>query len=99
MLDLLGQRHCTMRIMGSGTMTLVGIAAGRGVGLVIGQFGPVDHLAAALIVQESGGVVLDSAGQPNLFPRSGGIMAATPQAAAALYDLWVEACANTLELP
>ena len=99
MLDLLGRRHCTLRIMGSGTMTLVGIAAGRGVGSVIGQFGPVDHLAAALIVEESGGVVLDSAGQPNLFPRSGGIMAAAPQAATALYDLWVEACASALELP
>ena len=98
MLHLLGQRHCTMRIMGSGTMTLVGVAAGRGVGSVIGQFGPVDHLAAALIVQESGGVVLDSAGQPNLFPRSGGIMAAAPQAATALYHLWVEACASAIHI-
>lgn len=92
MLEALGQRHCTMRIMGSGTMTLVGIAAGRGVGSVIGSFGPVDHLAALLIVQEAGGVVLDSAGEKKLFPASGGILAATPHAATALYELWQEAC-------
>lgn len=92
MLDLLGQRHCTMRIMGSGTMTLVGIAAGRGVGSVIGSFGPVDHIAALLIVQEAGGVVLDSAGEKSLFPSSGGVLAAAPHAATALYQLWQEAC-------
>lgn len=91
LLEELGQRHCTMRIMGSGTMTLVGIAAGRGVGSVIGSFGPVDHLAAVLIVQEAGGVVLDSNGRPNAFPDSGGIMAAAPAAAAELFDLWQRA--------
>lgn len=93
MLKALGARHCTMRIMGSGTMTLVGIAAGRGVGAVIGRFGPVDHLAAALVVAEAGGVVLDSRGQPNLFPSSGGILAAAPHAASELYELWQAACA------
>lgn len=81
-----------MRIMGSGTMTLVGIAAGRGVGSVIGSFGAVDHIAAILIVQEAGGVVLDSAGEKRLFPDSGGILAAVPHAAPALYELWQEAC-------
>lgn len=91
MLDALGKRNCTMRIMGSGTMTMVGIAAGRGVGAVIGRFGPVDHLAAILIVQEAGGVVLDEAGRPNAFPASGGIMAAAPHAAEALSKLWQEA--------
>ncbi len=94
MLAALGERHCTMRIMGSGTMTLVGVAAGRGVGAVIGRFGPVDHLAAALIVSEAGGVVLDSTGQRNPFPTSGGILAAAPEAAGALYDLWRDACST-----
>lgn len=88
MLQRLGARYCTMRIMGSGTMTLVGVAAGRGVGAVIGAFGPVDHLAAALIVQEAGGVVLDSRGESVLFPEGGGIMAAAPEAASTLYELW-----------
>ena len=97
MLETLGSRYCTMRIMGSGTMTVVGVAAGRGVGSVIGRFGAVDHLAAALIVQEAGGVVLDSNGQPNTFPSSGGIMAAAPHAAAALYEVWHAACAGAEE--
>jgi myo-inositol-1(or 4)-monophosphatase/deoxyribonuclease-2 len=90
LLERLGARYCTMRIMGSGTMTLVGVAAGRGAGAVIGRFGPVDHLAAALIVQEAGGVVLDSSGERTLFPTEGGIMAAAPDAADALYTLWQE---------
>jgi myo-inositol-1(or 4)-monophosphatase/deoxyribonuclease-2 len=88
LLDELGERHCTLRIMGSGTMTVVGIAAGRGVGAVIGEFGAVDHLAATLIVTEAGGVVLDSGGAHTLFPTSGGIIAAAPAAAAQLYDIW-----------
>ncbi|MHB1234312.1 MAG: inositol monophosphatase family protein, partial [Microbacteriaceae bacterium] len=88
LLARLGERYCTMRIMGSGTMTLVGIAAGRGVGSVIGSFGATDHVAAALIVEEAGGVVLDSSGRRNLFPASGGIMAAVPSAATELYNLW-----------
>ncbi|HEY5319778.1 MAG TPA: inositol monophosphatase family protein, partial [Galbitalea sp.] len=92
MLQTLGERHCTMRIMGSGTMTLVGVAAGRGVGSVIGSFGAVDHLAAVLIVQESGGTVLDSAGEERLFPESGGILVAAPHAAAELYRVWQDAC-------
>jgi fructose-1,6-bisphosphatase/inositol monophosphatase family enzyme/glycerophosphoryl diester phosphodiesterase len=97
MLERLGDRYCTMRIMGSGTMTLVGVAAGRGVGAVIGRFGPVDHLAAALIVTEAGGVVLDSDGNHTLFPTSGGIMAATPAAAGTLHELWQESVAAESE--
>jgi myo-inositol-1(or 4)-monophosphatase/deoxyribonuclease-2 len=92
MLEMLGDRYCTLRIMGSGTMTLVGIAAGRGAGAVIGQFGAVDHVAATLIVHEAGGVVLDSAGRPSLFPSDGGILAASPDAATALYELWQQSC-------
>jgi myo-inositol-1(or 4)-monophosphatase len=90
MLTRLGARFCTMRIMGSGTMTLVGVAAGRGAGAVIGSFGSVDHLAATIIVQEAGGVVLGSDGEPTLFPESGGILAAAPWAAEELYELWQE---------
>jgi myo-inositol-1(or 4)-monophosphatase len=92
MLESLSARFCTMRMMGSGTMTLVGVAAGRGVGAVIGSFGPVDHLAALLIVDEAGGIVLDSAGRRTTFPDSGGVMAASPAAATDLHDLWQTAC-------
>lgn len=96
MLATLGARHCTMRIMGSGTLTLVGVAAGRGVGSVIGSFGPIDHLAALLIVSEAGGTVLSSSGEQTLFPSSGGILAAAPQAADTLYELWQDACAKAV---
>lgn len=91
MLEELSSRHCTVRIMGSGTMTMVGIAAGRGVGSVIGTFGPVDHLAAMLIVIEAGGVVLDSDGNSTTFPQSGGVMAAAPEAATAVFEVWKRA--------
>lgn len=90
-LERLGDRYCTMRVMGSGTMTLLGVAAGRGVGAVIGRFGPEDHLAAALIVAEAGGVVLDEQGEPTLFPAGGGILSATPAAAGIISELWAEA--------
>ena len=92
MLGRLGKRYCTLRVMGSGTLTVVGVAAGRGVGSVIGRFGAVDHVAAALVVQEAGGVVLDAEGRRTLFPREGGILAAAPEAAEALHELWAESC-------
>ncbi len=92
LLGALGERFSIMRIMGSATLTVVGIAAGRGAGSVIGEFSAVDHLAATLIVQEAGGIVLDSDGLPNTFPASGGIMVAVPGAATDLYEIWRAAC-------
>ena len=91
LLDLLARRYCTMRIMGSGTMSLLNVAANRGSGCIIGTFGPVDHLAAALIVKEAGGVVLDENGDENLFPASGGILSGTVHSAPELYKLWMQA--------
>ncbi|MCU1404064.1 MAG: inositol monophosphatase, partial [Glaciihabitans sp.] len=95
-LDLLGDRFCTMRIMGSGTLTLAGIARGRGVGAVIGHYSPIDHLAAVLVVTEAGGTVWDSTGRDTQFPSEGGILAASdPSAAAELFALWREATDGT----
>jgi myo-inositol-1(or 4)-monophosphatase/deoxyribonuclease-2 len=88
LLEELAKNFCTMRIMGSGTLTVNGVAANRGVGAVIGQFSPIDHLAAVIIVHEAGGVVYDETGKVNLFPETGGIMTATPAAADALYKIW-----------
>ncbi len=89
LVDALADRFCTTRIMGSGTLTLAGVALGHGVGAVIGSFGPVDHLAAALIVREAGGVVLDESGRDSLFPAWGGILAARDRRTAeALFALW-----------
>jgi len=94
LLDLLAENYCTMRIMGSGTLTLVGVAAQRGVGAIIGQYSPIDHLAAALIVHEAGGVVWDETGSVNLFPETGGIMVATQSAAKPLFKIWHDAVSN-----
>lgn len=91
LLEELAENFCTMRIMGSGTLTLVGVSVARGVGSVIGHYSPIDHLAAALIVHEAGGAVLDEKGDVNLFPESGGIMCATQAAARPLYDIWKKA--------
>ncbi|MEN9687169.1 MAG: hypothetical protein RL381_181 [Actinomycetota bacterium] len=89
LLDKLAENYCTMRIMGSGTLTLTGVAENQSVGAVIGHFSPIDHLAAVLIVHEAGGVVLDQSGQPNLFPTEGGVLCANPAAAKPLFDIWV----------
>ncbi len=80
-----------MRIMGAGTLTLGGVAANHSVGAVIGQYSAIDHLAAALIVHEAGGAVLDEKGEVNLFPESGGILSATQAASKPLYKIWMSA--------
>jgi fructose-1,6-bisphosphatase/inositol monophosphatase family enzyme/glycerophosphoryl diester phosphodiesterase len=89
--DGLRDRFCTVRVMGSGTLTLAGPAAGRGSGAVIERFSPIDHLASALVVREAGGVLLDDNGDETVWPESGGILAARPEHAAELYGLWADA--------
>jgi myo-inositol-1(or 4)-monophosphatase/deoxyribonuclease-2 len=84
----LHENFCTMRIMGAGTLTLTAVSANYGIGAVVHQFSPIDHLAAALIAKESGCLVLDETGEENLFPVSGGMMIVQPQAKEALFKLW-----------
>ena len=91
LLELLGERFVTLRIMGSGTLTLTGISAARATGAVIGRFSALDHVAALLIVHEAGGVILDTDGHATLFPDHGGILAAHPDTASELYALWQRA--------
>ena len=91
LLDQLAENYCTMRIMGSGTLTLTGVADNQSVGSVIGHYSPIDHLAAVIIVHEAGGVVLDEDGNENLFPSKGGILCASKSAAQPLYEIWKRA--------
>jgi len=91
LLEELAENFCTMRIMGSGTLTLTGVAASRGVGAVVGHFSPIDHLAAVLIVHEAGGAVWDETGKVNLFPEIGGVLCSTQAAAQPLYEIWKKA--------
>jgi len=92
MLDLLDRAaaaHVTLRVMGSGTMTLAGVAAGWGQAAVVNAFSPIDHLAALLLVHEAGGVVRDENGQATLFPEPGlGVMVAAPAVADQAFRLW-----------
>jgi fructose-1,6-bisphosphatase/inositol monophosphatase family enzyme/glycerophosphoryl diester phosphodiesterase len=89
LLDRAAAAHVTMRIMGSGTLTLSGVAAGWGQAAVIHSFSPIDHLAALLLVHEAGGVVRDETGRDTLFPDLGvGVMVAAPAVADQAYALW-----------
>jgi fructose-1,6-bisphosphatase/inositol monophosphatase family enzyme/glycerophosphoryl diester phosphodiesterase len=90
-LPALTDRFCTLRVMGSGTLALAGVALGRGAGSVIARFSPIDHLAAALLVREAGGTLLDERGRETVWPASGGIMAARPEQAGELYKVWARA--------
>lgn len=84
----LAERRCTTRVMGSSTLTLAQVAAGRATGAVVGAFHPEDHLAATLLARETGLAVWDETGSPNPFPARGGIMVARPAVAAELFALW-----------
>ncbi len=81
--------HVTMRILGSGTMSLAGVAAGWGQAAVIHSFSPIDHLAGVLLVREAGGVVWDRQGDDVWFPEPGTpFLAAHPAVAEQALDLW-----------
>lgn len=93
-LGRLAERHCTMRIMGSATLTLVGVAASRGIGAVVHRFSPIDHLAATLIATEAGAVVTDITGREHPFPAFGGVLVATRAATSDLHRMWRSAVAE-----
>lgn len=92
MIELMGRLadlHCTLRVPGSGTATLAGVACGRGTAAIIHRYSPVDHAAALIIVTEAGGTVLDSSGEPTI-PEPGDVVIAgsDPAAARALWTEW-----------
>jgi myo-inositol-1(or 4)-monophosphatase/deoxyribonuclease-2 len=84
LLEQLAERHCTMRVPGSGTATLAGVALGRGVAAMVHRYNPIDHAAAILVVSEAGGAVLDETGSPTLAPPAAPVFTGTPSAARAL---------------
>lgn len=88
LLAALADRLCTTRVMGSSTLTLASLAAGRCAGAVVGEFHPEDHLAATLLCAEAGLVVWDEHGADEPFPAQGGVLAARPEVVAELYELW-----------
>lgn len=84
LLARLGEQLCTTRIMGSGTLAVASVGAGRAAGAVIGQFQPEDHLAAVLICREAGALVTDVFGLETAWPGGGPFLAAAPGVAARL---------------
>lgn len=85
----LAARSCSVRVPGSGTLTIAQVAAGRGIGACMPAFDPVDHGAAVLLVHEAGGVVLTLAGAVSEFPPVGApFLVAHPGAADELSALW-----------
>ncbi|WP_144764353.1 inositol monophosphatase family protein [Curtobacterium sp. 9128] len=91
-LDALASRSCTLRVQGSGTLTIAQVAAGRGIGGCVSSFDPVDHGAAVLLVHEAGGVVMTESGPVTGFPERGApFLVAHPGAADELYAVWTGA--------
>ncbi len=89
LLDALGERGCTLRVPGSGTATLSGVALGRGVAAMVHRYQSIDHAAAVLIVREAGGTVLDEHGEPHPHPIGGAVVVgADERAARALWEQW-----------
>jgi myo-inositol-1(or 4)-monophosphatase len=90
LLTALADRACTARVMGSGTLALSHVAAGRGTGAIISEFHPEDHLAAAFACAEAGLAVRDESGAQQPFPDRGGILVCAPEVADELFAVWQE---------
>ncbi|MGN7190041.1 inositol monophosphatase family protein [Curtobacterium sp. MCBA15_004] len=94
LVEALAERSCALRVMGSSTLTIAQVAAGRGVGGCVPAFDPVDHGAAVLLVHEAGGVVMTREGPVDGFPGEGEpFLVAHPGAADELHAVWTAALA------
>jgi len=95
LVEALAERSCAVRVMGSSTLTIAQVAAGRGIGGCVPSFDPVDHAAAVLLVLEAGGVVLTRTGPVDGFPTAGEpFLVAHPGAADELHTVWTTALGN-----
>lgn len=89
LVEALADRACAVRVMGSSTLAIAQVAAGRGVGGCVPSFDPVDHGAAVLLVHEAGGVVLTRGGPVEGFPPAGEpFLVAHPGVAGELHAVW-----------
>lgn len=88
LLERLAADLCTTRIMGSSALSLVSVAAGRAAAGVIGEFNPIDLMAAVFIAAQAGADVRGQDGEPTLFPASGGILVAAPGVTERVWRAW-----------
>lgn len=73
----LADAACTVRIMGSSTLSLLQVGLGAAAGCLIGHYSPIDDSASVLIATEAGAVSCGIDGAPSLAP-DGGILLAAP---------------------
>lgn len=95
MLELLAELAAglvTPRIMGSGTLSLANVAAGRAAAAVIGDFNPIDHLAGVILAAEAGALVFDAAGDPSTFPDPGPLLVTAPECADLMRTAFLRHC-------
>lgn len=88
----LAQGLVTPRIMGSGTLSLANVAAGRAAAAVIGDFNPIDHLAGAVLAAEAGALVFDATGEPSPFPGGGPFLVTAPECAELMRAAFLRHC-------
>lgn len=87
----LADRHVTTRVMGSGTLALASVAAGRCLGAAIGAWSPMDHAAGLLLALEAGAVAVDAQGRSTTWPTQGPFLVAAPGVARELTGLFLDA--------
>jgi fructose-1,6-bisphosphatase/inositol monophosphatase family enzyme len=73
----LADAGCTVRIMGSSTLSLLQVGLGAAAGCIIGHYSPIDDSAAVLIAMEAGAVACGIDGVDSVAP-DGGILLAAP---------------------
>jgi fructose-1,6-bisphosphatase/inositol monophosphatase family enzyme len=83
----LADAGCTVRIMGSSTLSLLQVGLGAAAGCIIGRYSPIDDSAAVLIAMEAGAVACGIDGVDSVAP-AGGILLTAPDYRADILAAW-----------
>lgn len=83
----LADAGCTVRIMGSSTLSLLQVGLGAAAGCIIGHYSPIDDSAAVLITTEAGGEACGIDGVDSVAP-AGGILLTAPGYRADILAAW-----------
>lgn len=87
MLAALAEASCTTRVMGSSALDLATVATGSAAAAVLGGYNTWDVVAGVLLARESGAVVMSRDGRTDGLPE-GGLLAASPGIADAVWSAW-----------
>ncbi len=86
-IERLAGASCTVRIMGSSTLSLLQVGLGAAAGCLIGQYSPIDDSAAVLIAMEAGAIACGLDGVDSVAP-AGGILLTTPDFRDDILSAW-----------